>query len=556
MRPPTWIGALLLGGLFFGATGCSTPSARTRVVDSEAAVLGDSDLEKRASAHAAFAMGILLELQEDPAGALDAWTRTVELDPAREELRLEVARRRLARREGPEAIRLLSTGADLPGASPEIFSLLALAHLQEGRSGDAITAYRRALRALPDDLGIRVSLARLLDESGDATGALDVVADFPILPRTGVRDVVDLLDLLARLEGKVPDRGDVLRARVLTTLEGLDGVEVDDSRLAARIAERNAAAGRSAQAEAWFRKSREIAPTNPFSAARLAEIYLQSGRLVEAASELEALHRQDPTNPVPLYYLGVIALEQSDPARARERFERAILLNPEFEPAGLELIAVCLALDDSQGAVDAARRARERLRPGFRLAYLSAMAHARAGEWDAARAQFADAERLGADSTPNPVDHLFLFQVGAFLEQAGRSDEAVVYLERSLALEPEFDEALNHLGYMWAEQGVQLDRALDMIRRAVAAEPDNPAYLDSLGWVLFRLERPAEALPHLERAAALLEATPDATVLDHLGDVLAALGRMSDARAAWEKALAIEPSDAIRAKLGPPRDSP
>jgi len=104
------------------------------------------------------------------------------------------------------------------------------------------------------------------------------------------------------------------------------------------------------------------------------------------------------------------------------------------------------------------------------------------------------------------------------------------------------------LGYMWAERGENLQLAHDMIQQAVKAEPENPAYLDSLGWVLFQLKRPAEALTWLEKAIKLLP-EPDATVLDHLGDVLAALGKRDEASEAWRKSLEIEPTEAVRKKL-------
>jgi predicted negative regulator of RcsB-dependent stress response len=43
---------------------------------------------------------------------------------------------------------------------------------------------------------------------------------------------------------------------------------------------------------------------------------------------------------------------------------------------------------------------------------------------------------------------------------------------------------------------------------------------------------------------------PDATIYDHLGDIYATLKQEDKARQAWEKALAIEPNEQIRKKLG------
>ncbi|HTH46630.1 MAG TPA: tetratricopeptide repeat protein, partial [Candidatus Limnocylindria bacterium] len=125
---------------------------------------------------------------------------------------------------------------------------------------------------------------------------------------------------------------------------------------------------------------------------------------------------------------------------------------------------------------------------------------------------------------------------------------AETYLLKTLELKPDFDEALNYLGYSWADRGVNLPRALEMIEKAVKAEPENPAYLDSLGWVLFKLGKPKEAIAPLEKAVQL-SPEPDAAVLDHLGDVLLAANRPEDAREAWRKSLAAEKNDAVQRKL-------
>jgi hypothetical protein len=126
--------------------------------------------------------------------------------------------------------------------------------------------------------------------------------------------------------------------------------------------------------------------------------------------------------------------------------------------------------------------------------------------------------------------------------------EAEKYLLKSIELKPDFDEALNYLGYMWADLGTNLPKALEFIERAVKIEPDNPAYLDSLGWVLFKLGKPKEAVAPLEKAVQL-SPEPDAAVLDHLGDALLAANCPEDAREAWRKSLAAEKNDAVQRKL-------
>jgi Tfp pilus assembly protein PilF len=102
---------------------------------------------------------------------------------------------------------------------------------------------------------------------------------------------------------------------------------------------------------------------------------------------------------------------------------------------------------------------------------------------------------------------------------------------------------------MWAERGQNLAEARQLIEKAVALEPKNAAYLDSLGWVLYKLNRPAEALGWLQKAIEHSEG-PDPTLYDHLGDVYANMDKLPEAREAWRKSLSIEPNTEIEKKLG------
>ncbi|MEI7437005.1 MAG: tetratricopeptide repeat protein [bacterium] len=127
----------------------------------------------------------------------------------------------------------------------------------------------------------------------------------------------------------------------------------------------------------------------------------------------------------------------------------------------------------------------------------------------------------------------FFFAYGASLEQLGRNAEAEEHLETAVRLDPDFAEALNYLAYMWADKGVRLERAAAYVQRALAEEPDNGTYLDTLGWVQYRQGNYAAAAATLRQAATLEK--NDATVLEHLGDVLNRLGDVN-AVCFWKQA--------------------
>jgi tetratricopeptide (TPR) repeat protein len=89
---------------------------------------------------------------------------------------------------------------------------------------------------------------------------------------------------------------------------------------------------------------------------------------------------------------------------------------------------------------------------------------------------------------------------------------------------------------MLAERGTRLDEALGYVRRALAVDPQNGAYLDSLGWVYYKMGNLELAEENLRKASERINNDP--TVHDHLADVYQKTGRLKMAVAHWERSLA------------------
>ena len=136
------------------------------------------------------------------------------------------------------------------------------------------------------------------------------------------------------------------------------------------------------------------------------------------------------------------------------------------------------------------------------------------------------------------------FRLGSSLERAGTTAEAEAVFLKLLEERPNDAATQNYLGYMWADNGVELEKAKELLERAVAREPRNPAYLDSLGWVYFRMGSLDIAEKNL-REAARREPT-DPTIVEHLGDLEMKQGDVEDAIRHWEKALQLKSEEAER----------
>ena len=484
----------------------------------------------------------------DSEGLLRYFERVTENDLSNHELVADVARRLLQQGKMDRALKLLdrvSARSDTPG---ELHALHGVALTQAGRPADALRAYLRAAEHPPVIVAVYQAVVRILAEDRRTSEALPLLArarnSFAAEPGP-LLEIVDLYRVIGAADARLKSQTQAAALEVLTQVRAL---KPEDPGVSLRLADRYVQLGQADQSEAVLRELQERAPRNPAALSRLAELYLRSGRIPEASRQLEALRKIDPANPVTYYFLGVVALQEKEFERARNHFERAVLLNPALEPAQTDLAVALLSLQRPEDAVAVLDRARKEVPPSFRLEYLSGVARSQLKRFDQALEAYSAAEKLGATNQPPLTDHRFYFQVGALLERKGDEAKSIEYLEKSLELKPDFDEALNHLGYMWAEKGKNLPRARAMIEQALQAEPENPAYMDSMGWVLFRLGRSPEALEWLTKARQRLT-EPDATVLDHLGDAAAASGRWDLAREAWAASLQVESSPSISKKL-------
>jgi len=78
--------------------------------------------------------------------------------------------------------------------------------------------------------------------------------------------------------------------------------------------------------------------------------------------------------------------------------------------------------------------------------------------------------------------------------------QAVDYYEKALDLDDKNATALNGLGYILVDTGMDILRGLRCCRKAVDIKPKNPVYLDSLGWAYFKNGELLEARTWLRRA--------------------------------------------------------
>lgn len=549
------IALAVVAPLFGGCHGLRKPAVVSHPGGTDSRPKTPKSSASLARAHAQYAAGVVHELNGEIELALQAFHRALDEDPHDEALVLDVSRRLLFHKQPEQALEVLRAAAARKGASGEIYARLGAVYLLQGRGEEALAANQAAVKKSPLHLPAYQNLLMNFLQSKRSDEALRLLDEAAAVPGADAEFLTGVADLYHNYVLQFPTQREAVNTRAIAVLRRAAELKPTEPETRLRLADGLYQLGETQAASQIYLPLLEQMSDLPLIRdnvrSKLVEIFLRADDRARAREQLEALSREDPSNPQAYYLLGSLAYDDKRWKDAAELLRKTLLFAPHFEQAYYDLAAAQLASDDAPGALGTLRRASGQFTPTFLLEYLMALAEGRSKNYSEAIKHFTQAEIIAKAGDGRRLTGEFYFEAGVAFERNGDREEAARYFERALELKPEFPEAQNYLGYMWAEQGENLKRAKELIEQALKAEPKSAAYLDSMGWVLFKLNQPKAALDYLLEAIKLIE-EPDATLYDHLGDIYAVLNETEKAHDAWRKSLAVEDSPAVRKKLPAP----
>src|ERR1022692_2241542 len=480
-------------------------------------------------------LGRLYRLNNDLQKAENELKIAVKLDPDSEEAVTTLSLLYSDEGDTAHALQVLSSVPDT-GRSAKLYAALGATYEQRKEYKSAIDAYKHAIQLDRDNLDAIRGLAENLLNDGQIDAALDqykVIADAnpedaqtylrisEIYRRQGKYD--EALENLKKAEAMVPDALEV-PYNIAVVYQAQARYDEAVKLLQDLLKKTEKAESSYSQAE---RNNRAIFME------RLGMVYRDQENYTAA---VEAFRRMIPLGDdnARTGYQDVIDTyrEAKQWPQATAAAKEAVQKLPNDRELRMVLDAQLADTDDPEKPL-ADVRSLLKGTPEDREVYLRlAIMDQRLKRWSDSEEALNKAEQL---STKAEDKEYVYFLRGSTLEREKKYDQAEAEFKKILAVNPQSAATLNYLGYMNADQGVQLKESLNYIKQAVSLEPTNGAYLDSLGWAYFKLGKYDLAEESLTKASLRMESDP--TVQDHLGDLYQKTGRLKLAAAHWERAV-------------------
>jgi len=267
----------------------------------------------------------------------------------------------------------------------------------------------------------------------------------------------------------------------------------------------------------------------------LGLLYYQQQQFKRAAKQFRHALNIEPDNANYRFYLGNALEAQNQNDQARKLYLSIENHHPLWKEAQLRLASMDLIADDYTSAY-------KTLQPILKKYPRSSRAWTLLSTVYLAQEKF----QLLLDKTQPAITlkqipaRLLLNRAIAF-EHFKRYNEVEHTLKALLSDTPKDADALNFLGYTYAEQGIKLNEAEKYIQRALTEKPDDGYFLDSLAWVHFKRGAYPKAIEIQKKA--LEKISDDATMQEHLGDMFWKNKQPKQAIAQWEKALSLKPAN-------------
>lgn len=428
-------------------------------------------------------LGIIRERQKRYQEAEALLRRVLQLDATSKAAHRDLARILMVENKPDAALAEYERLVELAPADDEPKVDLARLYVAGGRFNDALSVLNRIPESRFPSEGIPPKAASLL-----ALGRRDEVAALIPSAEKSLPAETELAEVF--LDGNAPD----LAKKVVD--KALSGPRQPSAHLYYLQGRSLQATGNSSAAVKSFEEALARGPKSVETLLSLAAIKASDSNHADSLTLLKRASTLQPESPVVLRPLIVEAIKAGEPKTAARAARALADINPEnLEDLYLAAAAMLEGKDFVTAASVLDKYVKERPDDSKGLLGL--------GIAELAQQHYPEARKAlerAIQSDPALADAEY--ELGMVADRQGAAAEAIQHFERTIQLQPKHAKALANLGGLYL-QADDLEKAREVLERSVAVDPNNPKAQYDLALALSKLGRTAEAKQHMERSRAL-----------------------------------------------------
>ena len=515
-------------------------------------------------AYAHFLTAELQKLEGNVEEVIQEYEKAIECDPSSFYLRKELLILLLSQSKVDSAKSLIEQTIKLFPDESDLALILAQLYRNEGKNRKAARILNKVVKKEPENRSANLLLFAVFLDDKNWKEAKEYADKLVELAKEESAEILEKTYIQIGVE----------YAKVGKFSEGLDylmearALSPDNPQIYLALGTLYESEGKPEEALKEYERAMSLSPFSVLIYYKLGEIYNQLGRVDEAVSiyekalQLNSSDYVSSTNLAQLYYakkeylkglkilqdcpikdsriyylLGIFLTQLDRISEAEESLKKSIELTPASYIPYSFLVHIYGKEDKKEEALSLLNDAEEKsLLAEGKLYLLFGVTYANFKEYG----KSVDYLKKAYDLSPD--DDTIIFQLAASYERSNDWFRAVYYLRKAIKLNPKNAEALNYLGYMFAEKGIRLNESIALIEKALEIVPENGYFVDSLGWAYYQKGLWDKALGELEKAVRLLkeDGEDDAIVREHLGDVYYKKGNIAEARKQWEISLSLD----------------
>jgi len=511
-----------------------------------------------------FLEGVKLKNEGKFDASLEMFRHCLAIDSTSAAAMFEVASYNIQMNKPEMAVSMMKKAVSSAPHNDEYRSTLAMLMFNLGMFGEAADEYEVLVAAHPEKQEFNYYLAESYTQKGEIGKAIDTYDKLENV--MGMHEAISMEKFSLYMGLSQPDMA-------VKELERLSEKFSNEARYMIMLGDIALQANNTSRALAYFAKAHETDPQSPHYTVSMANYYehigendsakmqindaLSNPRLdvdtkvniitryimqqqrarqsLEGANELfRTLIEHHPDDIRLRLSYGELLASQGMIDEARRSFTLATEIDPGNEDAWSFLMRLSFSGMSAEETLNVCKRAAEAFPTSLEFLFYLGMAYHQAGMYENAVTEYRNMIEIGLDDNPAVASDVYT-QLGDLLFQMGMPERSFQYYEDALRLNDKNIAALNNYAYYLALMKTDLTKAERMSAQTLKMEPDNATYIDTYAWIFFAQGNYTLAKLYIEQALAK-DATNNAELIDHYGDILYMSGEKEKALEQWIKA--------------------